>query len=59
MTKTYDLLPLPMTPDQFDTFNQFDPFYHGYDESLNPQLSNEFMGAGFRFGHSLITGELP
>ena len=41
-------------------FDQFDlSFYHGYDESLNPQLSNEFMGAGFRFGHSLITGELP
>ena len=52
MTKKYDLLPRPMV-------NQFNPFYHGYDESLNPQLSNEFMGAGFRFGHSLITGELP
>ena len=58
MTQTYDLLPRPMTPD-FGIFNQFDPFYNGYDESLNPQLSNEFMGAGFRFGHSLITGELP
>ena len=58
MTKTYDLLPLPTTPD-FGVFNHFDHFYHGYDESLNPQLSNEFMGAGFRFGHSLITGELP
>ena len=58
MTKTYDLLPLPRTPD-LGFFNHWDPFYHGYDESLNPQLSNEFMGAGFRFGHSLITGELP
>lgn len=32
--------------------------YRGYDSKTNPQLSNEFATAGFRFGHSLLSDEI-
>ena len=34
-------------------------FYHGYDELLDPRITNEFIVAAYRFGHSLVTGDIP
>jgi peroxidase len=34
------------------------PEYTGYDSSVNPQLSNEFSGAAFRVGHTMLPREL-
>ena len=44
MANVYDLLP------QEGGFS--------YDEEINPHVTQEFTGAIFRFGHSLVTGDI-
>ena len=47
----YEFLPALMGQDWYD---KLIGSYHGYNPSVNPAISNEFAGAAFRFGHSLI-----
>jgi hypothetical protein len=32
--------------------------YHGYDASVDPRITEEFAGAAFRFGHSIVSGDI-
>lgn len=34
------------------------PAYHGYDSSINPNISNEFATAAFRVGHSMLGADI-
>jgi peroxidase len=33
------------------------PAYHGYDASIDPRITEEFAGAAYRFGHSIVSAE--
>lgn len=48
---TYDeFLPKLLGPD-------FMIAYHGFDSSVDPRISEEFAGAAFRFGHSIVSDD--
>ena len=34
------------------------PAYSGYKSNINPTVSNEFTGAGFRLGHTLLSSKI-
>lgn len=34
------------------------PVYTGYKSNVNPSVSNEFTGAGFRLGHTLLSSKI-
>jgi Ca2+-binding RTX toxin-like protein len=34
------------------------PDYRGYDQHIDPTITEEFAGAAFRFGHSLVSGDI-
>lgn len=52
---------------QWITFNEFLPIilgpdaipsYRGYNDRINPAISNEFATASYRFGHSMVSPQL-
>lgn len=43
---------------RFSLFSPVDGYNGGFDEEINPSMTNEFTGAAFRFGHSTVQGRL-
>ena len=54
-------LPVVLGNQMMETFGMF-PLSRGYstdyDDSFDPRINNEFAAAAFRFGHSLVTGDI-
>ena len=54
-------LPIVLGPDYMEKWNMrpTERGYSGlYNKDVNPAITNAFATAGFRFGHSLIAGEI-
>lgn len=54
-------LPLVIGEEAMNRFSLWSPpkgYSSGFDEEINPSMTNEFTGAAFRFGHSTVQGRL-
>ena len=51
-----DFLPLLLGK---STYDKYIGNYHRYNDSVNPNIANEFSTAAFRIGHSLMVNKIP